>query len=279
MKNIYFIMSIIMLFAVSFSFDINESKANAQCYNMLDDDGDGKEDFITLLPKIPDPECISVNDNDENFKPPAGTFYYNSFQDPTATFVSVTNCLGVDPAPTCASYNGDLTGCATGWVCPANNTTAGCCTAIVSGTLLPACTVLWPGTNCTTPYAACNCTCLGGPPPGPGCAAPGDGDGDGDPCDYSLGENMFNCPADCLPFGIPSKPIEDAIADAVIWILGFAVAISIVMLIYGGLYYVTSSGDTEKAATSKKIIKYALLGVTIAGASYVIVKLLDTIIG
>ena len=106
-----------------------------------------------------------------------------------------------------------------------------------------------------------------------------DTDGDGDDCDYSAGETMFNCPDDCLPIGIPDKSIEDVIEDAVIWILGFAVAISIVMLIYGGLYYVTSSGDTEKAATSKKIIKYALLGVAIAGSSYVILQLLDAIIG
>ena len=107
----------------------------------------------------------------------------------------------------------------------------------------------------------------------------GDSDLDGDPCDYSIGENMFNCPDDCKPAGIPDKPIEDAIEDAVSWILEIALAISIVMLIYGGLYYVSSSGDAEKATTSKKIIKYALLGVAIAGTSYVIVKLLDTIIG
>ncbi len=98
-------------------------------------------------------------------------------------------------------------------------------------------------------------------------------------CDYSAGENMFNCPADCKDPGIPSKPIEDAIEDAVSWILEIALAISIVMLIYGGLYYVTSSGDAEKATTSKKIIKYALLGVAIAGTSYVILQLLETIIG
>ena len=108
------------------------------------------------------------------------------------------------------------------------------------------------------------------------CASPGGG------CNYDLGENMFNCPADCLPAGIPSKKIDGAggvLEDAVKWILEIALAISIVALIYGGLYYVSSSGDTEKATTSKKIIKYALLGVAIAGTSYVIITLLNTIIG
>ncbi|MEA1937194.1 MAG: pilin [Patescibacteria group bacterium] len=98
-------------------------------------------------------------------------------------------------------------------------------------------------------------------------------------CNYSAGENMFNCPSDCKPAGIPDKTVEDVIEDAVKWILGFAVAISIVMLVYGGLYYVSSSGDTERAATSKKIIKYALLGVAIAGSSYAILYLINHIIG
>jgi len=98
-------------------------------------------------------------------------------------------------------------------------------------------------------------------------------------CDYSAGENMFNCPDDCKPVGIPSKAIEVVIEDAVKWILGIAIGISIVFLIYGGLYYVTSSGDTEKAQTAKKIIKYALMGLAIAGISYVIVETLDMILG
>jgi len=109
-----------------------------------------------------------------------------------------------------------------------------------------------------------------------------DTDGDGDDCDYSTGENMFNCPDDCKPAGIPDKPIDGAggvIEDAVKWILGIAIGISIVFLIYGGLYYVTSSGDTEKAQTAKKIIKYALIGLVIAGISYVIVETLDMILG
>jgi len=79
--------------------------------------------------------------------------------------------------------------------------------------------------------------------------------------------------------GVPDKSIPDVIEDATSWILGIAVAVSVVMLIFGGLYYVSSGGDTEKAATSKKIINCALIGVAIAGVSYAIVQVLDTIIG
>lgn len=79
--------------------------------------------------------------------------------------------------------------------------------------------------------------------------------------------------------GVPNKAIADVIADATNWILGVALAISVVMLIYGGLTYVSSSGSTEQTATSKKIIKYALLGVFIAGMSYIFIAIIDQIIG
>lgn len=79
--------------------------------------------------------------------------------------------------------------------------------------------------------------------------------------------------------GVPDKAIEDVIADATNWILGIALGISVVMLIYGGLTYVASSGSTEQAASSKKIIKYALLGVFVVGMSYTILMIIDQIIG
>lgn len=98
-------------------------------------------------------------------------------------------------------------------------------------------------------------------------------------CDYSGGENMFNCKADCLPIGIPDKSIEHVIEDAISWTLGFAVSISVAILIWGGISYVTSSGDTQKAETAKKIVKYALMGLFFAGISYAILVILDAIFG
>jgi len=98
-------------------------------------------------------------------------------------------------------------------------------------------------------------------------------------CDYAAGKNMFNDPANCLPPGVPDKLIPDVIDDAVSWLLGFAVAISVVALVYGGTYYVFSSGDTQKTENAKKIVKYALIGIFIAGVSFAIITILDTIFG
>jgi hypothetical protein len=96
-------------------------------------------------------------------------------------------------------------------------------------------------------------------------------------CDYDEGENMFNCPADCLPAGVPDKLIPDVIDDAVSWLLWFAIAISVLALIYGGTCYVFSSGDMQKTDNARKIIKYALIGIFIAGVSFAIIKIADTV--
>ncbi|MEA2097520.1 MAG: pilin [Patescibacteria group bacterium] len=107
-------------------------------------------------------------------------------------------------------------------------------------------------------------------------AGPGtDDDGDGDLCDP--GETMFNCTPDCLPAGIPVKSVEDVLDDTIKWVLGFGLMIAVTFLIWGGINYVASSGDAQKAENAKKIIKYSLLGVFVIGFSFAIIVLLDMI--
>ncbi len=78
---------------------------------------------------------------------------------------------------------------------------------------------------------------------------------------------------------LPDNPglIEDldmAILNLTNWLLGFTLAVSVIALIWGGLNYVSSSGDTQKADLSKKIIYYALIGVFISGVAYAIVNII-----
>jgi hypothetical protein len=96
-------------------------------------------------------------------------------------------------------------------------------------------------------------------------------------CDRDEGENMFNCPEHCLPAGVPDKLIPDVINDTITRLLELAVAISVVALIYGGTCYVFSSGDMQKTENAKKIVKYSLIGIFIAGVSFAIVKVIDTV--
>ncbi|MDF1498220.1 MAG: pilin [Patescibacteria group bacterium] len=103
----------------------------------------------------------------------------------------------------------------------------------------------------------------------------GDSNGDGDNCDP--GEDMISCKADCLPPGIPTLSIPEVLDNITGWILGFGLLISVTFLVWGGINYVGSSGDQQKAENSKKIIKYAILGVLVIGLSYAAIATIDLI--
>lgn len=111
------------------------------------------------------------------------------------------------------------------------------------------------------------------------CATPGDGDGDGHDCDP--GENSVNCPAECA-WAPPPKPgdvpesFDDAVLNATDWILGFVGMIAVLMIIWGGINYLTSAGDEDKARTGKKTLTYAIIGLVIAGIAYALVNVIVT---
>ena len=96
-------------------------------------------------------------------------------------------------------------------------------------------------------------------------------------CDDGEGETIFNCTDDCLDPGIPRKDIEDVLDDIIKWVLGFGLMITVIFLIWGGIYYIGSSGDTTKTENAKKIIKYSLMGVLVIGLSFAAIVMLDVI--
>ena len=55
--------------------------------------------------------------------------------------------------------------------------------------------------------------------------------------------------------------------------------ISVIMLIFGGLRYITSGGDAKKVTDAKNTILYAIIGLIICVLSYAIVNFVLTTIG
>ena len=104
-----------------------------------------------------------------------------------------------------------------------------------------------------------------------------DTDGDGHNCDTAAGETCVNCPTD-FAWAPPQKPgdvpdsFDDAVLNATDWILGFVGMIAVLMIIWGGINYLTSAGDEDKARTGKKTLTYALIGLVLAGIAYALVK-------
>ena len=79
------------------------------------------------------------------------------------------------------------------------------------------------------------------------------------------------------PSGVPTD-FDNAVLNATNWILGFVGMIAVLMLIWGGVNYLTSAGDEEKAKTGKKTVSYAIIGLVVAGIAYAIVDVIVTTI-
>ena len=65
---------------------------------------------------------------------------------------------------------------------------------------------------------------------------------------------------------------NDLVKNVVNGILYFVGILSVVMLIWGGILYTTSSGDSSKVTTAKNTIMYAVIGLVIAIFAYAIVN-------
>lgn len=88
-------------------------------------------------------------------------------------------------------------------------------------------------------------------------------------------------PASVLAYTAPPVTIKDpkttsaaAILNEVIgWVLLLVGGIAVLFLIWGGVQYITSAGNKEKAELAKKTITYAVVGLIIIVLAEVIVNL------
>ena len=67
--------------------------------------------------------------------------------------------------------------------------------------------------------------------------------------------------------GVPQTFINNFIGNILVPFFGIA---AVLVIIYGGILYVTAGGDPEKAERGKRAIMYAVIGIVVASASYLI---------
>lgn len=83
--------------------------------------------------------------------------------------------------------------------------------------------------------------------------------------------------APTAPASAPQS-FDNVIINATNWILGFVGVIAVLMIIWGGFQYLTSAGSQDQARSGKDTIKYALMGLVIAGIAYALVNVIITTI-
>lgn len=87
-----------------------------------------------------------------------------------------------------------------------------------------------------------------------------------------------NLPAGRLGDASPETKINDIISFATDLILYASGSIAVLMLIFGGITYIGSLGNQERAERAKKIIKFAAIGLfTVILAYAVVTNVIDLI--
>ncbi len=79
------------------------------------------------------------------------------------------------------------------------------------------------------------------------------------------------------PGGVPTD-IRLALMNMINWILGFVAMIATLMIIYGGVLYLTSAGSEEQVEKAKKTIAYAVIGTVVCGLAYAMVNVVMNVI-
>src|SRR5258706_1801322 len=70
---------------------------------------------------------------------------------------------------------------------------------------------------------------------------------------------------DCLPL---------VIANLISWAIVLAGAVSVILIIFGGIKFITSGGDPKGVEAARKTVMFAVIGLIVIFASFAIVKLI-----
>lgn len=83
--------------------------------------------------------------------------------------------------------------------------------------------------------------------------------------------NAINAGGDCKSGANGTLTLEDVVA-AVVKILSIVIGVAaIFMIIFAGMKYVTSGGDSSAVASAKNMIIYALVGIVVAAMAFYLV--------
>lgn len=69
-----------------------------------------------------------------------------------------------------------------------------------------------------------------------------------------------------------SLNVTSTVLAVVNWLLFAVGVIAVIMLIWGGIKYATSSGDSNKVTSAKNTIMYAIIGLAVAVLAFAIVN-------
>lgn len=72
--------------------------------------------------------------------------------------------------------------------------------------------------------------------------------------------------------------VDKMVVGAINWVIGVAGIVALIFIVYGGISYMTSSGDANKIQKAKHIILYACIGLIIVALAFIITAFVSGII-
>jgi uncharacterized membrane protein YidH (DUF202 family) len=75
-----------------------------------------------------------------------------------------------------------------------------------------------------------------------------------------------------------TKTAAEILTTIIEWLLSLVAIIALGVLIWGSLSYILSVGDENKAEKAKKIILYAVVGLVLVGASFLIITVVQNLL-
>lgn len=88
----------------------------------------------------------------------------------------------------------------------------------------------------------------------------------GDASKAEVCQAIGGCTADA------EKEVSSTLAEVINLLSAIVGAVAVIMIIVGGFRYITSAGDSTKAASARNTIIYALVGLVIVALAQVIVR-------
>ncbi len=73
------------------------------------------------------------------------------------------------------------------------------------------------------------------------------------------------------PAGIQNTSLAGLVMNITNYVLGFITIVAVLMLIWGGVQYLTAAGDEAAVEGAKHTITYAIIGLIVVGLAYAIV--------
>ena len=90
--------------------------------------------------------------------------------------------------------------------------------------------------------------------------------------DMTLSGGVSSSQADDVPQDLAGEVFKDVV-NILLFIIG---AVSVIMLIYGGIRYTTSGGNANSVTAAKNTIMYSIIGLVVAILAFAVVQFVVT---